>query len=438
MLKKTYFCVPIKIQSFFMNKRRIFLIITTCAFALIGLVILQVIWVSNAIDLRASQLNHRIRLASYDVAYKLKNDSVTRFRVRQTIAENDGKNLVVNLNKSDKEKLGSILTNEFRFHQLSDLKFDFEIIDKKHKSYTKSCVDNKYGNKEHAWCLDKLFKPEKVELRIFFLNSNEYVYAKMNGMMFSSAGLVLLVIICFGLTLQTIFKQKKLSDMTTDFINNMTHELKTPISTISLASNMLKKPLILGNPDKIVHFSEIIHEENRKLQMQVEQVLHLAKLERGDFGLNKIQTNIHQVIQEAINTLDLQVKTRGGKIKCYLNALQVNLMADVTHLINVVSNLLDNANKYSPEYPEIIVSTHNKEDGIVIVIEDKGIGMSKDKQKHIFEKFYRVTTGNVHDVKGFGIGLAYVKLMVDAHRGHIQLHSELGKGSKFEVFLPFQ
>ncbi|TAE49153.1 MAG: sensor histidine kinase [Cytophagales bacterium] len=174
------------------------------------------------------------------------------------------------------------------------------------------------------------------------------------------------------------------------------------------------------------------------MQAQVEQVLHLAKLEKGDFKLNKIQANIHQVIQGAIDTLDLQVKTRNGKIKCYLNALQVNLMADVTHLTNVISNLLDNANKYSPQKPEIIISTHNKEDGIVVAIEDKGIGMSKDKQKHVFEKFYRVTNGNVHDVKGFGLGLAYVKLMVDAHKGQIQIQSELGKGSKFEIFLPFQ
>lgn len=421
-----------------MNKKRIFLIITTCAFALIGLIILQVVWVKNAIELRTSQLNHRIRLASYDVIFKLRNDSTTKNNIRQTVAENNGKKLVVNLNKIDKLKMDSILKNEFRFHQLSDLQYSFELIDKKYKSYTKSCVDDKSGNKAHAWCLDKLFRPQKVELRIAFHNSNEFVYAKMNGMMLASAGLVLLVITCFGLTLQTIFKQKKLSDMTTDFINNMTHELKTPISTISLASNMLRKPLILGKPDKIIHFSAIIHEENQKLQAQVEQVLHLAKLEKGDFKLNKIQANIHQVIQGAIDTLDLQVKTRNGKIKCYLNALQVNLMADVTHLTNVISNLLDNANKYSPQKPEIIISTHNKEDGIVVAIEDKGIGMSKDKQKHVFEKFYRVTNGNVHDVKGFGLGLAYVKLMVDAHKGQIQIQSELGKGSKFEIFLPFQ
>jgi two-component system phosphate regulon sensor histidine kinase PhoR len=421
-----------------MNKKRILWIIGACILALIGLVSLQIAWVKNAIDLRTSQLNHRIRLASYDVIYKIKQDSSTRKNIVATLQANAGKKLVVQLNEADKNKLQNILENEFRYHQLQGLKYSFEIIDKKYNGYSKSCKSDFKTNTEHAWCLDRLFKPEKVELRLSFLNSDEYVYAKMNGMMFSSAGLVLLVIFCFILTIQTIFKQKKLSDMTTDFINNMTHELKTPISTISLASNMLKKPLILDKRDKIVHFASIISEENQKLQNQVEQVLHLAKLERGDFKLQKIQADIHEVIQRAIDSIDLQVNTRGGKIKCYMNAIQTNLMADVTHLTNVVSNLLDNANKYSPEKPEITITTYNREDGVVLTVEDKGIGMSKDKQKYIFEKFYRVTNGNVHDVKGFGIGLAYVKLMIDAHKGHIQLQSELGKGSRFEVFLPFQ
>jgi two-component system, OmpR family, phosphate regulon sensor histidine kinase PhoR len=258
------------------------------------------------------------------------------------------------------------------------------------------------------------------------------------GWMFTGSVLLIgLVSLCFGLTIQTILQQKRLSEMTSDFINNMTHELKTPIATVSLASNMLRREKIVSNPEKIIHYSGIISEENRKLQEQVEQVLRLAKLEKGDFKLNKCPVNIHEIIQNALSTIDLQVKSRNGKIKCYLNAMRQEVTADVTHLTNVVSNLLDNANKYSPEKPEITIMTHNREDGIVISVEDKGIGMSKDKQKYIFQKFYRVPTGNIHDVKGFGLGLAYVKMMVDAHKGNIYLNSEPGKGSRFDIFLPY-
>ncbi|MEO1655803.1 MAG: HAMP domain-containing sensor histidine kinase, partial [Bacteroidota bacterium] len=244
------------------------------------------------------------------------------------------------------------------------------------------------------------------------------------------------VALCFILTIHTIWKQKKLSEMTTDFINNMTHELKTPISTISLASNMLRKDRVLENKDKIVHYSGVIHDENDKLQNQVEQVLRLARIERGEYRLNIEKINLHEAVNEAIGSIELQVKSRNGQIKCYLEAIKHEILADMTHLTNVVSNLLDNANKYSPENPDITVKTYNREDGVVISVEDKGIGMSKDKQKYIFNKFYRVPTGNIHDVKGFGLGLAYVKMMVDAHKGHIHLKSEPGKGSKFDIFLP--
>lgn len=417
-----------------MKKRRIIFIITASAISLLGLVIMQITWIRHAAQLRESQLKHRVTMASYRIAYRLSKDSLAVQAIAQSIEDNQGKLLVVPIKQAQKHKIDSLLKSEFRYHQIN-LAYNFEIVDKKHPNYAGTC---KTSFDAHSMCLDRILKSNRAELRLGFLNPNIYVFEQMGGMLAASLFFIMLLIMGFILTIQTIWKQKKLSEMTTDFINNMTHELKTPISTVSLASNMLRRPKILENRDKIIHYSSIIHEENRKLQEQVEQVLRMAKLERGEIQLEKSKASIHEIIQNALNSIDLQVKERNGKIQCFLNALHHEVTADVNHLTNVISNLLDNANKYSPESPEITISTHDREDGVVISVEDKGIGMSKDKQKYIFDKFYRVSTGNIHDVKGFGLGLAYVKMMVDAHKGHINLSSEPGKGSRFDLFLPYE
>lgn len=414
-----------------MKKKRILFIIFISAISLMGLVVMQINWIIHASQLRESQLKHRITLASYKIGYRFEKDTITRQWLSKSILDNGHKSLLVNIKDTTKARIDSILHAEFRYHQIN-LAYNFHIVDKKSCYYSSSCKTDSY-----PICLEGMLGGEKAELRFSFPNKNEYIYAQMGWMFTGSVLLIGLVSLCFGLTIQTILQQKRLSEMTSDFINNMTHELKTPIATVSLASNMLRREKIVSNPEKIVHYSGIISEENRKLQEQVEQVLRLAKLEKGDFKLNKCPVNIHEIIQNALSTIDLQVKSRNGKIKCYLNAVRQEVAADVTHLTNVVSNLLDNANKYSPEKPEITIMTHNREDGIVISVEDKGIGMSKDKQKYIFQKFYRVPTGNIHDVKGFGLGLAYVKMMVDAHKGNIYLNSEPGKGSRFDIFLPY-
>jgi two-component system phosphate regulon sensor histidine kinase PhoR len=420
-----------------MKKKRIIFIIAISALALVGLVILQISWINHAAELREAQLKHRITMAGQRIYRKLSHDYTTRAALNQDLEKNQGKKLVLKLNAPERVSIDSIIKSEFRYHQIN-LPYTFKILDKNSREFAPSCsfMAGKKGV-IFALCLEDLTTTHKSELRVELANPQHYIYAQMGWMLGGSVFFIALVIACFGMTIYTIWQQKKMSEMTTDFINNMTHELKTPISTISLASNMLRKKLITENPEKIIHYSGIIHEENQKLQLQVEQVLRIAKLERGDFQLNKEEVNIHEVIQNAIQSIDLQVKTRGGQIYCYLNALHNTIKADVTHLTNVVANLLDNANKYSPDTPEIVISTHDREDGVVISVEDKGIGMSKDKQKYVFDKFYRVSTGNVHDVKGFGLGLAYVKMMVDAHKGHIHLNSDLGKGSRFDIFLPY-
>jgi two-component system phosphate regulon sensor histidine kinase PhoR len=419
-----------------MKKKQILYIVVISAFSLVGLVVLQINWIQHAADLRESQLKHRVTMAANRIYHKTSKDYPTMVSLTEDLERNNARKLEVCLSRATRSNLDSILKAEFRFFQIN-LDYKFKILDKHSSAYAQSCSSFSTANYMFPICLEGLTGSHKAELQVQLLNTNNYIFAQMGWMLLGSVLLIGLVAVCFGLTIYTIWRQKKLSEMTTDFINNMTHELKTPISTISLASNMLRKKMITNNPDKIIHYSGIIQEENQKLQSQVEQVLRIAKLERGDFQLNKEEVNVHEIIQNAIDTIDLQVKTRGGQILCYLNALHNTVKADVTHLTNVVANLLDNANKYSPEKPQIVVSTHDREDGVVISVEDKGIGMSKDKQKYIFDKFYRVPTGNLHDVKGFGLGLAYVKMMVEAHKGQIYLNSDLGKGSKFDLFLPY-
>ena len=224
--------------------------------------------------------------------------------------------------------------------------------------------------------------------------------------------------------------------MKSDFINNMTHEFKTPIATISLASDSILSPNILENKDKVTRFINIIKQENKRMLSQVEKVLQMAQIEKENVELKFNPFNVHEAIQDAVINAELKVQAKGGSISTNLLAQNPVIVADGTHISSIINNLLDNAEKYTPEKPEILIATKDVKNGLEISVSDNGIGMSKDALKLIFEKFYRVHTGNVHDVKGFGLGLSYVKAMVDAHHGHVSVKSELGKGSIFTIFLP--
>jgi signal transduction histidine kinase len=274
-------------------------------------------------------------------------------------------------------------------------------------------------------------------LGLYFPDSKTYALKSLWGMLSLSALFTFVIIATFGTTIHIIYKQKKLSEMKNDFINNMTHEFKTPIATISLATDSITNPKVYENPDRIKYYTGIIREENKRMNAQVENVLQIAQLEKNEFRMNLQPVDVHALIIKAIEGIRLQVEQRLGHINVHLEALQHELRSDEVHLYNVICNLLDNANKYSPASPDIHLVTKNVNGGILIAVEDKGIGMSKDTQQRVFEKFYRVPTGNLHNVKGFGLGLSYVKAIVQAHHGDIKLKSELGKGSRFEIFLPF-
>lgn len=274
-------------------------------------------------------------------------------------------------------------------------------------------------------------------LVLHFPNKNSFVWKSLFYNLLGSLLLAAIILCCFGYTVHVIFRQKKLSEMKTDFINNMTHEFKTPIATISLAADSITSPMLAGKPDKVQRFANIIRQENKRMNSQVEKVLQMAQIDKRDFSLKVTEVNLHEVIARAVENISLQVEKKDGIVNTDLQATNPMIEADLTHVSNMINNLLDNANKYSPQKPEITVLTRNVANGVEVIIKDHGIGMTKEVRKHIFDKFYRVHTGDLHDVKGFGLGLSYVKAMITAHKGQIDVKSEVGKGSSFILTFPF-
>ncbi len=245
-----------------------------------------------------------------------------------------------------------------------------------------------------------------------------------------------LLIAIFGYALLVIFRQKKLSNIKNDFINNMTHELKTPISTISLASQMLQDGSIANTPSTIAHVSKVINQESKRLSFQVEKVLQMAVFNEGRLKLKLREFDVNKMVETVTANFELRVNNKNGNLKTEILATNAFIKGDEVHITNVIFNLLDNAMKYSKEVPEIKVTTENRKDKILISVQDNGIGISREHQAQIFDRFYRVPTGNVHDVKGFGLGLSYVKKIVDLHNGTIKVESALNKGTKFKLYFP--
>jgi len=275
-------------------------------------------------------------------------------------------------------------------------------------------------------------------LSVYFPKHKTYLFKTLWVMLLVSALIIIILSLSFYYTISTINRQKKLSAIKNDFISNMTHEFKTPISTISLASEMLNDQTIIKTPEKIERFVKMIRDENKRLSVLVESILQTSILDKGNIKLKSDLLNIHEIIEQAIQNIQIQIEQRNGILTHHFLATQPLFNGDRVHITNIVFNLLDNAIKYSKEIPEIDIKTENIDNGIIFSIHDKGIGISKENLRKIFDKFYRIPTGNVHNIKGFGLGLSYVKAVVEKHGGHIQVDSELNKGSTFKIFLPKQ
>lgn len=295
-------------------------------------------------------------------------------------------------------------------------------------------ADNAY---EHSLFSNDLIRDPGM-LYVSFPDKNSVILQNLFATMASSAALLLVLIFIFAYTIYAIIKQKKLSEMKTDFINNMTHEFKTPVATIMIASEALKDPEVVSDKTRIGRLAGIIYDENVRLGNHIERVLNVARLEKKELKLDLAPVDLNDLISAVVDSMDLQLKKKEAQVTLNLAADPAIIMGDELHLSNVIFNLIDNANKYSANAPRISISTRNTAKQICLVITDEGIGLTKEQTKRIFDQFYRVPTGNLHDVKGFGLGLNYVQDIVAKMGGNIKVHSEKDRGTTFEITLPFK
>ena len=277
---------------------------------------------------------------------------------------------------------------------------------------------------------------EKYLLMVCFPHKEKFLFSELVGITLLSIIFTLVIIIAYSSALNQLIRQRQISEIKTDFINNMTHEFKTPIATINLALDAIKNPKVIDDKEKVHRYLQMIRDENKRMHAQVENVLRISKLEKKELDISKDSNNIHDIIEDAIEHVNLIIEDRQGKIIKHLEANRTTVLLNDMHFTNVIVNVLDNAIKYSPETPIIDIYTENIKDFVIIKIKDQGIGMSKVAQKRIFEKFYREHTGDLHNVKGHGLGLSYVKRIIEDHNGQIFVESEKGKGSTFIIKVP--
>ena len=409
--------------------------------ALIGLMGVQIYWIRNASSVKEANFKRSVNEVITRVVAKIE-----QIEKRKALQNNQYAGMM-NFNRHmtyenfiTREGLDSLISVELTVRGI-DSKYEVGIYKPEKDTMLLRNSDTapremiKKGFAFRLFASDIFTSPEY--LIIYFPNEQKYLLTELWGMLLISIILIIVIMYSFSYTIRTIFRQKKLSEMKNDFINNMTHEFKTPISTISLACEALSDDEISNSPGFFLNYLNIIKEENKRLAGMSEKILQTAVIEKGQLKMKKDKIDFHAIIADVIKNIRIQVEIKDGVIIRNFKASQPFLEGDKVHLTNLVYNLLDNANKYSPRKPVIKVRTENTSNGIVLTIEDNGIGISNADQKKIFEKLYRVPTGNIHEVRGFGLGLSYVKAIVEGHNGKIHIESEVGKGSKFRIFLPF-
>ncbi|HDO28022.1 MAG TPA: HAMP domain-containing histidine kinase [Bacteroidetes bacterium] len=339
-----------------------------------------------------------------------------------------------------KAKIDSLITKELRLKQINT-RFEYGI----YNPATHSMILQRTGkfpekllNESYVYNLSTLgsFYSFPKKLLIYFPNEQKFIVSQLWRLLVISIFLFTVIIFSFSFSIYIIKRQKRLSVMKNDFINNMTHEFKTPISTIALACEALKDKDIQKSEPVYNSYINVINEENKRLGTMAEQILQSAVMDKGQLKMKKVKLDMHTVIQNAVNSKQIVAKEKGGSIELQLKATKSELLGDRIHLTNLMTNLIDNALKYNLNKPHLIINTVNRNDSLLIRVQDNGIGISKPNQKKIFEKLYRVPTGNVHDFKGFGLGLNYVKATAEMHHGTITVDSEPGKGSTFTIQLP--
>ena len=410
-----------------------YIIIGISSIALFIVLIIQFTWIVQTAKVKEELFNEKANMVLSRTTEALCKDKATCMRIGECMEMDNDNNLNARINKNDKATIDSILNHYMDFYNFH-VDYTFVFAKNEHEGahhHSKAMMSNTFYKS-----MDEFSNISGLQLKLVIPDKQQFIIAEMGPLFLTSIILIIIVIVMFWRTIIALLKEKKIAEHTTEFLNNMTHEFKTPLTNIALAGKMiLKDQQVVENP-KTKQYSEIILEENEKLRAQVENVLNMSALERGEMNLRKEVLDIHQLIQDIVKCMNVQIEEHKGDLKLELFAEHVNVNADKTHLSNAICTVLDNAIKYNKGNLAIRIQTYNKENKIYISISDNGIGIDKEHQKSIFNKYYRVPTGNVHNVKGFGLGLAYVKKIVELHNGQLTVQSELGKGTTLQMNLP--
>lgn len=399
-----------------------------------ALFITQAYWFKKSFVLQESQFDEKINITLRSVAdqlLKLDNDSTSNIPPVTKISSNEYYvRLDSYFNLAD---LDSLLKKEFRQRDIN-INYDYLIINFEEQAILGNTVDELFDVFNSA-CKKRDDDKENFDFKVKINNKPTYLLNSMGIWVYSSLCLIVILIV-FTFIIISILKGKKLNTLKKDFVNNMTHELKTPIANISVASDAIRNKSVQMDSEKLEKYADIIYKENERLHHLVDKVLQISTLEKEEESLTFETIDLHQIINSVIESFEPIIQQRNGLVEINLNAKYCKLKADKTHTTNVIYNLIDNAIKYSNGNPYITIISKNAEDGINISISDKGIGIGVENKERIFDKFFRAETGNLHNTKGFGLGLSYVKLMAEKHKGSISFISEKGIGTTFNLFLP--
>jgi len=411
-----------------MKTKRIYLFIVIASIALLMVLIIQVNWIFATAKIKEDLFNEKANMVLSRTNDALNADKYTYNEIASCVQKDSTAQTITRLGKNEVRKIDSLFNYYLNYY---NFKIDYKFVVAKPKALD-------FNN---SASFENSLKPQNsnnnaFELKLIFPDKKKFIIAEMGTMFITSVLLIFIVIFLFGLTVKSLIKEKTIAEHTTDFLNNMTHEFKTPLTNISLAAKMIQREASVKKEDKMMHYSSIIFDENEKLKQQVEQVLSMTALEKGEIPLQQELIDFHDLINDSIKQLSLQIENKGCNISLQLDAEKSIIFGDKLHWRNAISNLIDNAIKYSPIKPELNIKTSNSGNSIVLEIRDNGIGIRKEFQQKVFDKFFRVPTGDLHNVKGFGLGLAYIKKIVEMHSGTINLESELNEGTSFIITLP--
>ncbi|WP_118952769.1 sensor histidine kinase [Taibaiella helva] len=415
-------------------------IVILITLSLVGLMMLQMSWIQNVLQVQKQNYYLDLENAYVGIVKGIKERLASVLGVNPKTAAWESREASnyfwEQLNRIPSSEINDLIKQELNKNGI-DLSYEFAIMSNdwnysaiKSPGYN---MDLMFANSFHK----SITADNRYFISLYINKPKNYILRRTSWMIGASVLFTVIIISAFAVTVRTVFRQKQLSEIKSDFINNMTHEFKTPLATISLAVDALGNPKVQGRGDQIDYYTGIIREENKRMNKQVEKILQAAQLDTNDLELNLQTVDVHDVVANAAANIMLMVEEKHGTLEQKLVAKRWFIKADEVHFSNIIANLLDNAIKYSKDPTHIAIETSNPNaKTIAIRIKDNGIGMSKETIGHIFEKFYRAHTGNLHNVKGFGLGLSYVKSVVDAHQGKIKVDSTPGKGSTFTLEFP--